>query len=64
MGRVDFSGSFTQFGISPLHHDHFDFFTLHDYRHDLGWGDIEMGTDAECRVEDPEPFTEIINADE
>jgi hypothetical protein len=23
-----------------------------------------MGTDAECRVENPEPFSEIIDADE
>jgi hypothetical protein len=29
----------------------------------LGWSDVEVGPDAECRVEDSEPFAEIIDED-
>jgi hypothetical protein len=37
---------------------------LHNHRHHLGWSDVEVGPDAECRVEDSEPFAEIVNEDE
>jgi hypothetical protein len=37
---------------------------LHNHRHHLGWSDVEAGADAERRVVDPEPYAEIINADE
>lgn len=48
----------------PLHHDHFDMLVLHNHRHHLGWSDVEVGPDAECRVEDSEAFAKIIDADE
>jgi hypothetical protein len=37
---------------------------LHNHRHHLGWSDVVVRADAECRVEDPEPFAEMIDADE
>jgi hypothetical protein len=37
---------------------------LYNNGHHLGWSDIEVGPDAECRVVNTEAFTEIIDADE
>jgi hypothetical protein len=36
----------------------------HNHRHYLGGSDVEVGPDAECRVEDSEAFAEIVNEDE
>ena len=47
-----------------LHHDHFDLLVLHNHRHHLGWSNVEVGPDAECRVGDTEPFAEVVNNNE